>query len=113
MDILVKRASEITEKPHPKFENVFIRQLAINAETDRFSASLVRIVPGAELLPHTHDVLEMFYILCGQGEALVGEEKISASEGTLIIAPAGKLHGMKNLGDTDIQLYAVFSPAIA
>ncbi len=113
MEMIIKHLSEISEVPHPKFENVFIRQLATTAETERLSASIVRIMPNATLSPHVHDVMEMFYMLRGEGEAFIEEEKKIVTEGNLIIAPPGKVHGMKNIGESDILLYAVFSPGIA
>lgn len=113
MSIILKRIAEIEEKPHPKFPNVFMRQIALNAETERLSAGYVRILPGAELMPHTHEVLEIFHILKGTGSALVNGERVDVTGGTVIIAPANIEHGLRNTGDTDIELYAVFSPAIA
>ena len=113
MDSILKKIGDIEEKPHPKFPNVFMRQIAVNTETERLSAGYVRILPGAELMPHTHEVLEIFHILKGNGSALVNGERIEVTSGAVIIAPANKEHGLINIGNTDLELYAVFSPAIA
>ena len=108
----LKRIADIEEKPHPKFPNVFIKQIAVNNETDRLSANYVRILPGAELIPHTHGVLEIFHVIKGNGSALVNNERIEVFGGEVIIALPNTEHGLKNIGNSDIELYAVFSPGI-
>ena len=113
MDAILRRIHEIEEKPHPKFPGVFVRQMAVTKETERLSAGIVRIIPGAELFPHTHEVLEVFHILEGHGMALVNGERIEVRGGEVVIAPIGNEHGLINIGERDIVLYAVFSPGIA
>lgn len=113
MNTVLKRIADIEEKPHPKFPNVFIKLLANNSETDRLSSLYVRIMPGAELAPHVHDVLEFFHIVKGHGHALVKGERVEVFGGEVIIAPIGEEHGLKNAGETDLELMVVYSPGLA
>ena len=108
----LKRIADIVEKPHPKFPNVFIKQIAVNSETDRLSANYVRIIPGAELIPHTHDVLEIAHIIKGNGMFFINGERTEVFGGEVIIALPNIEHGLKNIGNSDMELYAVFSPGI-
>jgi len=60
--------------------------------------------PGTMLDPHMHpDVEEVYYILEGQAEILVGEETSLASPGQLIYIPPKQLHTIRPAGDTPLR----------
>ena len=66
------------------------------------------IAAGDRIPLHTHDVDEAITILEGEAEARLGEERRSVGPGTTIFIPAGTPHGTSNIGDTPLQIHAVF-----
>jgi quercetin dioxygenase-like cupin family protein len=49
--------------------------------------------PGHGPEPHTHPYAEVFVLHEGSGSFLAGEETIQASAGSVIVVPAGEVHG--------------------
>lgn len=113
MKAIIRNQKDIQFEKRPNHKEVYGKQLTVNKENDRLSATLVTIKPGGELLPHTHEVLEVFYIIEGEGSALVNGERKEAAGGSIIVAPPGSEHGLINTGEKDLTLYAVFSPGVA
>lgn len=112
MKAIHRNHNDIEFTKHPKHINVYKKDLTSNDENGRLSASYLNIMPGGELVPHTHEVLEVFYIISGSGSALVNGERQKATAGSVIIALPGVLHGLINDSSEIIELYAVFSPGI-
>lgn len=60
--------------------------------------------PGTMLDPHMHpDVEEVYYILEGEGEILVGEETRIVGPGQLIYIPPQQLHTIRPAGDARLR----------
>lgn len=112
MHSIIRNHNDIEFVKHPKHVEVYKKDLTNNDENGRLSAHYLHIMPGGEIVPHTHEVLEVFYLISGSGSALVNSERQRASAGSVIIAPAGSEHGLKNDGNEIIELYAVFSPGL-
>ncbi len=113
MDAAIRNQRDVELKKNPKHNEVYGKLLSTQEENGRLSVHLNTIRPGGEILPHTHEVLEVFYVIGGEGSALVNGERQEAQAGTVIVAPPGSEHGMKNTGTGDLILYCVFSPGIA
>ncbi|MGE5631844.1 MAG: cupin domain-containing protein [Caulobacteraceae bacterium] len=113
MQAIIRNQKDIELVKRPGHKEAYGKQLTVNSENGRLSATLVTIKAGGELLPHTHEVLEVFYVIEGEGSALVNGERQKASSGSIIVAPPGSEHGMINTGDKDMVMYCVFSPGIA
>lgn len=112
MEAILRNHNDIEFVKNPKHIEVYKKDLTNNDENGRLFASYLKIMPGGEIVPHTHEVLEVFYIMSGSGSALVNGERQKATVGSILIAPAGIEHGLKNDGSEIIELYAVFSPGI-
>ena len=112
MKSILKNQNDIEFVKHPKHIEVYKKDLTNNDENGRLSAHYLHIMPGGEIVPHTHEVLEVFYVLSGSGSALINGEQQRVTEGSIIIANAGSEHGLKNDGTEIIELYAVFSPGV-
>ena len=91
---------------------VWIRDLVTRKTNDQVTVRIVRVDPGGEIIPHVHEVMEVFYILEGEGEALMGEKTQICPSGTCLFAPAGIKHGLKNTGDVPVKLFCVFTPPL-
>ena len=113
MEAIIRNQKDVEPVKNPKHKGVYGRLLSGEKENGRLSAHLTIVKPGGEILPHTHEVLEVFYIIEGEGSALVNGERQKAEGGTVIVAPPGSEHGLLNTGENDILMYCVFSPGIA
>ena len=74
-------------------------------------AGLNCFAPGQEHAAHIHaDQDKLYYVLTGEGEAVVGKETASVAAGDLVLAPAGVPHGMRNTGAAPLAVLTVFAP---
>ncbi len=95
-------------QPHPDSPGVFVKGILSGKEGLGFKTAYVKILPGCELLPHTHDVTEVFYFISGTGSLLLNGERVECGEGSVVVAPAGVEHGTKNETGQEIYLLANF-----
>lgn len=66
---------------------------------------------GQSQAVHAHNGADKFYfVLTGQGSFTVGEEMREASVGTIVIAPAGVAHGVRNSGSERLSLLVGIAP---
>lgn len=66
---------------------------------------------GEDIGEETHEKIDqIFFIIDGLGEALVGEERIRIEEHDVVFVPAGTVHNVKNVGDKELKLYTIYSP---
>ncbi len=68
------------------------------------------IPPGEAISPHVDPYEEIYFVLQGKGEMLVGDETEEVSTGDAIVIPKGKMHGLANPGKEPIQILVVASP---
>ena len=62
---------------------------------------------------HAHQDADKFYfVLEGSGQFTVGDEEREASTGSLIVAPAGVLHGVRNSSSERLSLLVGIAPGI-
>jgi quercetin dioxygenase-like cupin family protein len=75
--------------------------------------SVVELVPepgqGASLHVHTHED-ELVYVVDGQLEVTLGDQKMTATAGVLALLPRGIPHGFTNTGGTPSRLLDVILP---
>jgi quercetin dioxygenase-like cupin family protein len=113
MESFIRNQKDVESKKNPKHNEVYGRLLSAQSENGRLSAHLTTVKPGGEIVPHTHEVLEVIYVIEGEGSALVNGERKKSVPGTIVVANVGSEHGFLNTGDSDLVLYCVFSPGIA
>ena len=90
---------------HEEYPGVFVKPFLTGEEGLGFKTVWVKVVPGGEILLHTHDVTEVFLIW--QGEGNIGEETLR--RGAIMAAPAGQEHFLRNDGAEDVILLANFT----
>ena len=67
--------------------------------------------PGQEQSVHTHDSADKVYIVMeGEGLFTIGEETHVAGEGSVVWAPAGVPHGVRNDGEERLTLLVGIAP---
>src|SRR5688572_30827544 len=67
--------------------------------------------PGQVQRVQEHAGADKFYfVLAARGDFIVGEEHQTAETGTVVAAPAGVSHGVKNTGGDRLSLLVAISP---
>lgn len=68
--------------------------------------------PGQVQSPHEHDDQDKFYyVVAGTGSFWLGEERVEATEGQVVWAPAGLTHGVENNSETRLTLLVGIAPS--
>lgn len=69
--------------------------------------------PGTEgASPHIHKQLtEMFYVVEGEVELVLGEQRVIGTPGAFMLVPENTPHGFSNPGQTPAKLLIMFCPA--
>ena len=67
------------------------------------------IEPGDRLARHTDSAEEVLYIVSGEAEAEIGDERGRISAGDLAVIPAMVPHGLVNVGDQPVKVVGFFS----
>jgi len=67
------------------------------------------IEPGDRLARHTDSAEEILYVVTGEAEAEVGEERGRLAAGDLAVIPAMVPHGLVNVGDETLKVVGFFS----
>lgn len=61
---------------------------------------------------HVHDLEEeAFYVLGGRGSFVVGDERMELGPGDFVLVPRGAPHGLAKVGDEDLRMLVICSPA--
>lgn len=104
-------ALEWRPHPNPKNLNVSMKTM-VDAQTNPLATvHRVRIAVGGEIVPHIHEKsAESFFITAGRARCTMGETTTEFHAGSLGYAPMGIRHGLKNIGDEDVELVAIFTP---
>jgi quercetin dioxygenase-like cupin family protein len=67
------------------------------------------IEPGDRLARHTDSAEEVLYVVSGEAEAEIGDERGRISAGDLAVIPAMVPHGLVNIGDQTVKVVGFFS----
>lgn len=74
----------------------------------------LRPYPGDQAPPHVHfNSDEAFYVLEGQMEFLVGDQRTVVPAGTLVVVPSGTTHTFATVGDAGARILVVMTPEVA
>ena len=68
---------------------------------------LIAYPPGRGNNLHRHPYAEVFVLHEGSGAFLAGEETIEASGGSVVVVPAGELHGFTASGDGPLRMTCI------
>lgn len=67
------------------------------------------VAPGKRLGKHTDSSEEVIFIVEGDGEVTVGDERASVSTGALAVVPALVPHDVRNTGSTPLKVVGFFA----
>lgn len=87
------------------------RYKAVGADTNGAYSLVEEIVDDNPPL-HVHDhEEEAFYVLSGRGVFVLGDERRELGVGDFVIVPRGTPHTLAPLGDEELRMLTIISPA--
>ena len=95
-------------------DNTILRELLSPQKEDiaiRYSLAHARLKPGQISLAHRLESSEVYYILEGQGEMHIDDEKENVSKGQVIYIPPNSIQKIKNTGTVDLTFLCIVDPA--
>ena len=80
--------------------------------SDRILVGLNAFEPGQEHALHAHAGMDkLYHVLAGEGLFLLEGQEIAMQAGTMLVAPEGVPHGIRNTGRERLLVLAVLAPA--
>jgi quercetin dioxygenase-like cupin family protein len=81
-------------------------------QSDRLLVGLNAFEPGQEHRLHGHTGMDkVYHVLAGRGVFLLEGREEAMAAGTMLIAPEGVLHGIRNTGDERLLVLAILAPS--
>ena len=104
--------TEVPEVEHPgRFMRWLANENSLNAKN--LSACVIRVLPGETVRPaHSHpEGEEIIYIIAGSGKVMIEGEIGEVRAGSAVLFEQGKVHMLRNSGDTEMKVICFFAPA--
>jgi mannose-6-phosphate isomerase-like protein (cupin superfamily) len=81
-------------------------------QAKNFSVGFVTLEPDGGQVPwHNQEQEEVYFILEGEGEACLGEERQTLHAGQAMYIPPGVFHQLTNVGATPLKMIYCYGPA--
>lgn len=81
-------------------------------QSDRLLVGLNAFEPGQEHRLHGHAGMDkVYHVLAGNGVFLLEGREEAMAAGTMMIAPEGVLHGIRNTGSERLLVLAILAPS--
>ena len=81
-------------------------------QSDRLLVGLNAFEPGQEHKLHAHAGMDkVYHVLAGRGVFLLEGREEPMEAGTMLIAPEGVLHGIRNTGTERLLVLAILAPS--
>lgn len=81
-------------------------------QSDRLLVGLNAFEPGQEHRLHAHAGMDkVYHVLAGRGTFLLEGREEPMAAGTMLIAPEGVLHGIRNTGTERLLVLAILAPS--
>ena len=81
-------------------------------QIDEFSMGFVVLEPNGGQVPwHNHVQEEIYFIVEGEGEMCLGEERQTISTGQIVFIPSNVFHQLTNTSDSPMMMVYAYGPA--
>jgi mannose-6-phosphate isomerase-like protein (cupin superfamily) len=81
-------------------------------QSDRLLVGLNAFEPGQEHKLHAHAGMDkVYHVLAGSGVFLLEGREVPMTAGTMLIAPEGMPHGVRNTGSERLLVLAILAPS--
>jgi mannose-6-phosphate isomerase-like protein (cupin superfamily) len=89
-----------------KFDDTKRHQETIWSD-DHSRISLICMIPGQEIITHTHHGSHIWLVMEGEGEYLAGKERKRISVGQIVVVPALADHGIRNASAANLVIASI------
>ena len=80
-------------------------------ETARSQTAVMTVAPGQDAGPEeTHQADQILYVIEGDAEVRIGDERCAAGPGCLVVVPAGTPHHVRSVGAVPLFFLTVYAP---
>lgn len=91
----------------------YSKDMTTRSESDVLSAHHLRIEPGGEFRPHSHEIeTELHFVISGCGQALEGDRWEQVTAGDVVLDPPGVEHGFRNTSSKPLFILCIFTPPL-
>ena len=81
-------------------------------QSERMLVGLNSFEPGQEHRLHTHAGMDkVYHVVLGSGQFVLDDREIPMEAGTMLVAPEGVAHGIRNTSDGQLVVLAILAPA--
>ena len=81
-------------------------------QAKNFSMGYVTLEPNGGQVPwHNQEQEEIYFIVDGEGEMCLGEERTRMAAGQAVYIPSGVFHQLTNIGSTPLRMMYCYGPA--
>jgi quercetin dioxygenase-like cupin family protein len=88
----------------------FVFEILSREYTDAYSIDLVKVEVGGFSPFHIDPDNHAFYILDGEAEMIIAEERTIARKGEIARIPMGVVHSITNVGDVPLMMLSFYDP---
>jgi len=103
--------SEIDSFKLEKSEQELLR-VSSEFENRRLDSYIINVPSNSQSEPSSHDGEEMYYVIEGQAEFYVNDEKYTLSKGELIHYPSSYKHFYKNNSQENLLILCILTPKL-
>lgn len=111
--MIIASLDEIAGRVYParrRTQNLVGGMSPIQATT--FSMGWVTLEPNGGQVPwHNQEQEEIYFVVEGEGEMCLGEERQTLRGGQAVYIPSGVFHQLTNVGDTPLKMVYCYGPA--
>ena len=109
MDIQTLAGSPRNERGDGQVSHLLLAEGQFGAQ--RLCVTWVECQPGSQQARHRHLAQEQVYVIVrGHGQMLVGDEEHAVGEGTMVFIPLGAAHAIRNTGPELLVYVSTTSP---
>jgi len=110
---MLKRKIKISEGIEFRGIGGYVKRLVNPATTGsvNLGTSILFLNPGEEVVMHSHEYEEAYFIISGQGKMILENEIIILEKNLSVYVPSNSLHGQKNDGEETLTILCSLSPA--
>ncbi len=81
-------------------------------QAENFAMGFVTLDPNGGQVPwHNQEQEEIYFVVEGEGEMCLGEERQPLTTGQAVTIPPGVYHQLSNVGDTPLKMIYCYGPA--
>jgi mannose-6-phosphate isomerase-like protein (cupin superfamily) len=88
----------------------FIFEALSKEYTDAYSIDLVEVEVGGSSPFHIDPDNHAFYVIEGQAELIIAEERVMVPKGAIARIPMGVVHSLANAGDVPLVMLTLYDP---